>query len=287
MKKITSLLFAIAICIFTFNGNAQNYILAGQYTFTDVYYDYVPDSSINATVNGSAATMDLDLNMDGTPDFQLFANAGGNPFGGNNNIKIIPYNQNAVGYDFVDSCINGAGTLLYTRNMAKSFPQGYYIGIANYWINDTVHLHYNTYTIPGTPCNNSVNIDYVGAKVIAGSDTLYGWIKLTYTNFGNITVHDFACNASPLTSLVESNLSSWKIMQNPCHETIEIQFGEAQGSVKMLLLEMAGRIVLEKIIVNENKISENISNLSKGIYQLSLQFDKGVVSNKKLMIVNH
>jgi hypothetical protein len=286
MKKITSLLFAIAICIFTFNGNAQNYILAGQYTFTDVYYDYVPDSSINATANGSAATMDLDLNLDGTADFQLFANAGGNPFGGNNNIKIIPYNQNSVGYDFVDSCINGAGTLLYTRNMAKSFPQGYYIGIANHWMNDTVHLHYNTYTIPGTPCNNSVNIDYVGTKVISGLDTLYGWIKLTYTNFGNITVQEFACNASPLSKLSESNLNSWKIMPNPCHETFEIQFGEVQGLVKMHLLDMSGRVVLEKIKTNENSISTDVSKLSEGIHQLSLQFNNGLVSNKKLMIVH-
>lgn len=263
---------------------AQNYILAGQHTSTDVFIDYNPDTAINATVNGSAAILSLDMNLDGTQDFLLHASVGSNPFGGNDNIRIIPLNQNAAAYEFADSCVNGGGTLLYTRFMAKSFPAAYYIGVAGYWMQDTVHLHYNTYSTTGTSCSNSVNIDYVGTRIISGSDTLYGWIKLTYTSFGNITVEEFACNASSLNTIPENKNVSFSISPNPAHHNLYLNFDPSLSIKEINLYSISGSLLKQFHPGDKTNYPLDVSDLNPGIYLLAIDFGSGQKLYKKLLI---
>ena len=288
-KKIFAFVFRLGLSfvlmIFTtMQSNAQNYILAGQHTTTDVYFDYNPDTAINAVVNGSAAILSIDLNLDGTQDFLLHASVGSNPFGGNDNIRIIPLGQNSIAYDFEDSCINGGGTLLYTRQMAKSFTQGYYIGPAGYWLNDTVHLHYNTYSNPGTACNNSVNIDFTGIRIISGQDTLYGWIKLSYTIYGNITVQDYACNLPTISKQDEKSTGSFYFFPNPANQQIQLNFSSSQSASQVQLYNSTGAIVKDLPVIGMTNYIMDVSALVPGIYFLSVKLDSGQTLHKKIII---
>jgi hypothetical protein len=263
---------------------AQNFILAGQHTSTDVFMDYNPDTSITAVVNGSAAVLSLDMNLDGTEDFLLHASVGANPFGGNNNIKIIALGQNAVAYEYTDSCVNGVGTLLYTRAMAKSFPMAYYLGAANYWLNDTVHLHYDTYSTPGSACSSSVNIDYVGVKVISGADTLYGWIKLSYSNFGNITVQEFASNVGPLSSLNEGNHGSTKISPNPANDFLHIIMDDNDDFAEIRILDAMGHLIQEELVLDRKTFPIDVSEWPDGFYLIRLKNKEGEIRNYKVVV---
>ena len=88
-------------------------------------------------------------------------------------------------------------------------------------------------------------------------------------------------------SVYEIGLTNFKIYPNPSRDVFNVEFtSETKQSIEVRVVTLVGQIIFTENLEDfegEYTHSFNLSEYSKGIYLLELDFDNGVV-NKKLML---
>jgi hypothetical protein len=199
--------YALSAAAFTAAGGAAN----AQIQYTDI----IPDD----TVTGGGATYALDLNNDGTTDFNFFvvntnysssfSSASGFYFSSqqiqgiginaSNSSNGIMIDSNYTPYALSNGiAINGAATFTSSGALAANIVSVY-------------SYSFNTYSggaYTGNGSNSSVignwqgAVDkYLGLKVQVGTNTYYGWARLTVLSDTQFVIKDYAIQVNPNVSI--------------------------------------------------------------------------------------
>lgn len=199
--------YALSAAAFTAGGGAAN----AQIQYTDI----IPDD----TVTGGGATYALDLNNDGTTDFNFFvvntnysssfSSASGFYFSSqqiqgiginaSNSSNGIMIDSNYTPYALSNGiAINGAATFTSSGALAANIVSVYSYSFNTYYG--------GAYT--GNGSNSSVignwqgAVDkYLGLKVQVGTNTYFGWARLTVLSDTQFVIKDYAIQVNPLISI--------------------------------------------------------------------------------------
>jgi hypothetical protein len=265
-----------------------------------VYYDINPDTTITTGVPDGFYTYHLDLNNDGTLDFDISAVRAHNWATGALSLYalVTPLDNNevldslAVGVYYpvplglnsnvgVDSVWNHTSNQILRRENAGVYNSGYW----------------------------SYNSDaFLGLKLINGSDTYYGWILLSIQESSSgssdsisITIKGYAYNSIPYqsiragdTSLVSAGLiekessSSFILYPNPAINNLTISLRNYDKPVSVSLTDISGKLIYRRTTdesgtYQDKMIEVNTKDFDDGIYEV--QVLSGVfIETKKLII---
>ncbi|MEO5571057.1 MAG: T9SS type A sorting domain-containing protein [Bacteroidia bacterium] len=158
-----------------------------------VYTDVNPDSTITTGSSYTIKIYNLDLNNDGTVDFNIltYHTPGGFYVYPRFYVKVTPLNANEVLDDSLSGSVYYPGAL-----GLNSFIETNLL-----WSNTSNQILY--YSLAAYQWGFwSLNTDgYLGLKVIVASDTLYGWVRLSIkkNNASSISfkIKDYAYNSIP------------------------------------------------------------------------------------------
>lgn len=262
----------LSLVFLSLSLNAQ-FILVGQHSSNDYYVDIIPDTLIAPVCQqGQTSTYSIDLNGDGSIDFQIKAwcvQAGG-AYGGCS--KIVALNGNQIIFDHNDTCFYYNGNIQGIYPIAKPQNLNDTVSINNNWVAVSSMIFIYSYgEMQSFNCSFVHNFSYVGVRIFADSDTLYGWIKLTPT-YHSVSIKEFACNISPYVNVHEHNALT-KIYPNPNNGILTLELGNLTENATLELFSLEGKPVSEIYYYNVSKgplMRLDISNLKKGLYLLKI-----------------
>jgi Secretion system C-terminal sorting domain len=213
-----------------------------------------------------------------------------------------------VKYTVAGGACSGISTLNFTVNALPGVPNITYAPGTVNPANASGYCKNKTFTLVGTPSTpgsftwqglgvvDGTNIAGGGGSVSASGVVFTGTIagaasvKYTYTNLngcsnsrttsGNIV----ACSSRGLGGASkESNNNNFTLYPNPSKGVANINIDNAiTGSTVTVLNLMGKQIKTQLLTIGNNKI--DVSNLSKGIYMVNVNFANGQLKTQKLII---
>lgn len=126
---------------------------------------------------------------------------------------------------------------------------------------------------------------YLGADFMIGSETHYGWIKLSVSNDGSqITLHSYGYEATSNTSIVINGLSISEeaadgIVVNCSGHVVNINIDAMLLGSELTIHSLAGMQV-HHAQLNETQTPVSLNNCESGIYIITIEGTQGVYSQK-------
>lgn len=285
MKTKIKSLITLTVLFFLFNSLYSQFIIVGQHTTNDFYYD-IPDTTITANPyqNNGFKYYNLDINSDGIFDFKFQVYHCGALGLFSYNSSIIALNNNKILQGNLDPCSHWG----FNFRMAESLNLNDTIIESSNWstTDNTFYFKYY-YASMGDSivCNNSNNISYIGARVIAQTDTLYCWIRISAT-YDAITLYEYAYNIK--TSLINKNEIeiSPQLYPNPNNGIFYIKLNNFNEINKVEITDIDGRSIslpTEVVFIEPDIAKFNFSAIKKGFYFIKITSINNII-NSKLII---
>lgn len=258
-----------------------------------MYTDLNPDE----VVSGTGSQYLLDLNNDGTDDFDFFTVVQTGTYGGGlvnytiDGVGINPLNSNeAIGtagtYITYAKALNGGDTV----NDAGVFMSGGTGGLlVGAWAVTTGLLSTQA------PVGNFANTTdkYFGLKLVSGGMTYYGWARVDMTADGTaapeLTIKDYAYEATADQEIItafnvgvdEQGLQGVAITQVGDKVIIDVDQSHA-GQGQMIITSLNGQEVQSQNLQAGMKVVHT-ENLASGVYMITARFAEGQIT-KKIMV---
>ena len=253
-----------------------------------VYTDIIPDTTFLCLLtNSSIKTYHLDLNNDGTNDFNIISVS---------NYAHLKYLRVAIipqeGNSYITNSINTAKKIFVNDT----------IGLAQVW-NDTTTQNLRAYTYVNThyvgEWINETN-KYLGLELIVAGQVYFGWARLDVnvdSLFSTFTIKDYAYNSTPnqfilagdtgtgLTGIIENIASSsLNIFPNPVTNNLTITLNNYNKKIELIISNITGKIIYATTIGEAQKLEITTRDFSEGVY-----FVQSIIGNaietKKLIIL--
>ena len=269
LKKLSC--FIVTALMLSVSANAQI-----------VYTDVNPDTTIANRI------YHLDLNNDGTTDdsITLFVSR---PYIGEcrgSKVSIFAINGNAVSSSTYPLAMNINDTISSALTWSASGDLRYIqSGDPTSCPNDT--LGYWT---------NAIDY-YLGLKLIVGTYTYYGWLRMQITVdplYASGIIKDYAYNSIPnqpilagqasVTGITENiSASSISLYPNPATNHLTIELPNVKDKVEVTITDITGKIIYTTIAEETHKIEVNTQDFNEGIYFVQIQ-TAGFIGTKKLVV---
>jgi len=150
-----------------------NQILAGQADSIGIFYtDKEPNDTLTISYPDKGDSVFIDMNKDGTDDFQLMSDGFQSAGTQVSNHKIIPLGENEI-VVYQDAL---------KRKLAYNILPGETIDANSSWINEPCYLYGYSYNMYSGPVNwglfGGSEGKFIGVKIIVNGNELYGWIRV-------------------------------------------------------------------------------------------------------------
>ena len=269
------------------SASAQ-YIIAGQVQPGQYSVDLQPDTTIKApfVLWATEAMYALDMNGDGMVDYQLqviTTDGLGSVF---SYCTIDPLNGNEVALSGTDSCFTQdcgwLDGLVSVNGMVRPFEYGDSIDSGAQWADSLVYLYYNYYAGGCYYCGAKSFPDtvssYIGVRYLAGTDTIYGWIKVKDIGpiAGAVTCTIEAIAGESGTSgiaEIQTDMPGLSVAPNPASDVLHLTFDQPLPSTALLeVWDRFGRPVMQhNLSAHTSRFSPGISTLAEGVYVYSVR----------------
>lgn len=257
-----------------------NYFVTSQTVGTNItYYDVNPDIGINSMAYSDPIIYSIDINNDGLADFEFYNFRSQSPGHHYDVSKIYPLHGNeiAVVYEnFVDTMqsnlmlnefLNWSDTVCvlneYFYSSSTTYENGMWLGNCNY---------------------------YLGIRIFADQDTLYGWIDVEVNqgawNSPTVTIREFAYyNIHSFIDSFQGPIKCFDVYPNPANSFINLRIKDHSTSdiYIVYLRDLSGKIVKEERFYTE-QITLGLKGIESGIYLLEIISNDNMSGMKKIVI---
>lgn len=206
-----------------------------------------------------------------------------------NQVAVAPdtvYNSASVFYCGVgDCCINVDSIVSFKENDTISSAERWDTsqGFTYYYSVEVYPKHCDLYIMNNW---NNLGDRYVGVRVFADKDTLYGWIRCTViadANHAIASVLDYACNKSVITGIKNIPASSFHISPNPVKRWLNIVYNTNNDAVFELYNQVGVQVTSLSLSRNFKNRMVTVKDLPDGIYnyritQRSVPVQSGTVA---------
>lgn len=261
------------------------FIIAGQHSQWDRYYDYSPDADQFVTGWSGSDSISIDLNGDAVLDATLVVHYTGQSMWYHRRVSLVRPQANCeIAYLMTDSCFTADSVPVFISagHYVSPFTYGVTIDANQVWRNDMLYLSrdYKDVLNPpggqGTWCVNAT-VDttpvYIGVRIFT-PDTLYGWIKVSVRSVNGdytLRVHETACQTS-LVGIAENSAAGISVMPNPGTGVFMLNTRGRQGSVT--ITDLTGRTVCSSPVSGTTTFID-LSAHPSGVYYLRFESEAG------------
>ncbi|MFH0893344.1 MAG: T9SS type A sorting domain-containing protein [Bacteroidota bacterium] len=286
MKKLYKLLLLLIFLTLNFQSvsHAQS-ILAGETGTGITFVDIVPDTVLNPDYHYTKS-YSIDLNNDGIDDFLMSATYSGGLGGGGQSASITPLNNNEVAISATDSCFDFSSVLINTYDLTKAFNFNSAISFSEQWKDSTSYLHYNFWIMGSYNCSGGLfdlAAKYIGVKVFANPDTLYGWIKVSQVAYHDVTIEEYAYKKATggIQNIDNSYIS--RVYPNPFSQTLNIDINPANTAfIELSIYDILGKQWIDLELQNgKNVIDTKI--LNRGMYFYQIKWEGKYIAGGKIV----
>lgn len=242
-----------------------------------VYTDVSPDETYGMGQGPRA----IDMNSDSAPDFalQMASNTSSGWYVG----MITPYATSQAANDAIGvSNLIGYAYALSTSYMISA--AGVFIASDSRFViaSDWGGNPYGYFT--STPA-------YMGVRFNVGSNTHYGWIRLSGTNGGTVTatLYDYAYESTPNVGIAAGDMGvgiSENFAENVSifayNNVVNISMSEMPDNGVVEVLNTMGQVVYTEPI-NDFVMNVNLPDLSAGVYVVNV-IGEGQTASEKIYI---
>ncbi len=258
-------------------------LLSAAATAQVTYTDINPDAVIAATTQSQSVQYDLDLNNDGTIDFNIKHN----DYGGFKQAEF--YTNFGQTGEILSNGSGGALALNLNANINSTLTN--WVCTATSSGNSALFMNANGAAFPGQQDK------FVGLRIKLSGQWHYGWVRLNIpSDTASIVIKDYAYNtmanasvtagqvATAINSSIEKEKISVSVYPNPAAKTIAISLNQTDGKpTELSVISLLGRQVLWQQLTGLTT-SCDISNLPAGIYFIRLIKNKELIGEKKIII---
>ena len=257
--------------------------------FTQIIYtDVNPDSTVQATIATQISSYDLDLNNDGTVDFEI-RHFYPDPL--NAAVELHPKNGNEV--------------VVFASLLTAKFPVALMkddtINASNSTINST---RFWLGTAPTFYLNNEagtigdwlgVNDRYLGLRINLSGQWHYGWCRLDVPQTSNLfVVKDYAFNTAPNQLILAGNITvdvvgvnemiaDEAVSVNLIAKRLHVSFSQHHLLSKEISVFNTTGQLLRKIVSSQQEEIIDLEGLSGGVYIVSIRSNKSAISTKFML----
>ncbi|MCY7410321.1 MAG: T9SS type A sorting domain-containing protein [Chitinophagales bacterium] len=275
MKKENSTLQKKLIA---YSAIAAAIVAAGSANAQVVYHDVNPDK----VLDNNNETQKVDLNGDGTNDFQVKFRKGSSFLFG----FALPYSSNSV-----------AGSLVSFTSINHAFPYaidcGEVINSNMNWFNvNSLLFSYNGqpsylyYPLMGLAYGGAYYYNWaggivdasIGVRLVSNGDVNYGWIRCDYSeDMKKLTVKDWAYEKTPNKAINACSSFGTGIPEVNATSGITIYSFEkrvtisttASEKMNIVVTDMAGKTMLTQT-ADASEVRLDLNNLSNGMYLVAV-----------------
>ena len=132
-------------------------------------------------------------------------------------------------------------------------------------------------------CTVQNDFNYVGVRIFTPHDTLYGWIRISSTQY-SLNIYEYACNINTHVNINEHEILT-KIHPNPGNGIFSLEIDNSKGNFTVELLNIEGNTISKDSYfcsIEPSVVKFDISNLKKGMYFLKIIRD-GKTSFEKIL----
>ena len=242
-----------------------------------IYTDIMPDFD-----QGTGQPYSLDLNNDGTPDFQIHIESASDlkimPLNANNEVLGNPYSSSSSFYVFPYALSNGAP--ISNSASGSWFNNSFSVGVQD--------LNYSS-CLRGNWC--SVTDKYLGLRFNISGNIYYGWARLDVGASGNTwLVKDFANHKTPDAPIMAGQTTTLGIGDNHLNNVKIVALNKSIALFNLpqqtdyRLFSITGQSVLDGNIENNIHVIE-ANTLATGVYIVELKDkDTNAVIRKKIVL---
>jgi len=275
--------FIILLVFISSTALRAQFISAGQHGSSIFYHDIIPDTTIYGIHNHSSGLYDIDINGDNITDFEIESCDCSGLGSGYPHRSITPYNNNEVSILFDDTCYEWPPNIYSIYQMVHPYNFNQVINNQEQWKSNIAALSYyvsnsvmdssfqnHHYTCWNSTFSNSTPL-YIGVRVFALSDTLYGWIKVEGITNYQVTIDEYACEKILVGIDSKTIKPTFNFYPNPAKNLLRIDISQLlEDSYELSINDLLGNRLLERKI-NKGNSEIDISNLSNGIYFVKIE----------------
>jgi len=252
-----------------------DYFKAGQDSGTGVHYhDISPDTVLGEDYHGSNEDYVFDLNNDGFPDFKFHAQSSYSP-------------SHSTGSCSIQTLSNSSISVIQPESLnPDTLRNGNMVNKDLYWRNNTFTLASSTYLSVPPFTNSSSGIwwnkydKFIGLRVLAYGDTIYGWVRLNVTP-PMVVVKDYAWSVYSTNTGIPEIKPFINIYPNPADDVFTVQ---ANSDATLYLFNCTGQEIFSKILQQgSNKV--DIKGILSGLYIVKILSRNFTVTEK--IIIEH
>ncbi len=281
MKSNKTFLTFVFLQIISVQFCFSQFIIAGQVSTADYYYDFNPDIELYAYLQhypgDTNAVAYLDLDLDGRTDFTLYASGG---IGTSHSIfttVIYPNDSNQVAYSRFEDAYNPCCGTSTRINVARIYNQGDTISSGVSFTDNVeraLNYDYSLFGFGSFAIHDwtQAGEKYLGFRLINSIDTSYGWMRIYAPASAHSFTRDYAINNNRGVRVEEINRQSrYLIYPNPATTKLQIKTSANCKNLKTEIYSTLG----EKLFQKEFKVASSsfqidVSNFNEGIYFLHL-----------------
>ncbi len=260
-------------------------LLSAKLTAQVVYTDLNPDTIVSATIQNPSVQYNLDLNNDGTIDFNIR----------HNNYEGFIQTEFYTNFGELGQIVtNGTGApaaLNINDNINSGQPN--WVCTVGSSSNSALFMNANGANFVGQPDK------FIGLKIKLSNQWHYGWVSLSIpSDTSKIIVKAYAYNQVPNASISagqtttgindpyseEKNIIS--VFPNPFNFSATIQFHSVKDNVEIDLYNLYGQKIKTMNCLSEDKITIERGNLNTGLYFYELKQNTKSLATGKLIIVD-
>ena len=122
----------------------------------------------------------------------------------------------------------------------------------------------------------SVSNSFNGASTLDGAHLPEGENEITWTvedQSGNMAECTFTVTVTIVTGIQTHDLSNINIYPNPVKSTFKIDMGATYDKVELMMMDINGKIMMEKDYERVKLIDLDITTLPNGVYMIKLAGD--------------
>ena len=281
MRSIVGLLSLLLV-----SASSGQSIIAGMVGVGDHYVDVAPDtllSELNVHHSGyPPEQFQIDLDSDGVYDARFFTYGGGGLGGGAGGCQLQPEPWVSIiaHLDTSNGCCPGQ----YIALLADTLPMGHTISALDSFIQGQVYLWSESYGQASAPIINEwlgIGEHFIGVRMLAGIDTLYGWIRVNAYVQGarTLVIMDHAINRGTVGITSIDREPGLRVFPIPAEDlvTVHIPTGTVTSSVR--ILDLHSRTVRWSPFTG-SPMTLDLSGLDAGAYILSVQVDERTIVHR-------
>lgn len=163
-------------------------IVSGKIDGQGINYSGVINDTLFFNYPASSTNRFIDLNTDGSNDFELKFSGSASPGHQNSKNTILAF----------ENCFLGVSEL--DNRFVDTIPLSDTINARLSWVSDTCTLYNYYWDASGASSSkglwNNTKDKTIGVKILAENKILYGWIRIEITYGWNLTLIDYACTTA-------------------------------------------------------------------------------------------